>query len=116
MRFNAPIHEIIVAERFFVTGVKACPPAEVVSPAPSTALGDAAYVRKEMANGAIDVTAAFRGRHCRVQLSAWYDRDGNGQLSSGDWTGTSAAEEVVNRGVFESNVVRSKDVRLMALP
>ena len=60
----------------------------------------------------IEVTAAFRGRHCRLQVVAWYDADGRGSLNAGDWLGSSAALEVKDEGFFGGNLKRAPNVAL----
>ncbi len=98
--------------RLFVTGAKACPPAAFAAPAATDAAGDAEYVRARPEAGAIETTAAFRGRECRVQVTGWYDTNGNGTLDAGDWVGSSQAVDVVDEGLFGDNSARSADVTL----
>ena len=116
VRFTSPTGVAIPEERFFVTGVKACPPADVTAPVPSTARGDLEYFRASAEGAGLDVTAAFRGRHCRVQIRAWSDVNADGRLSSGDWSGTSAAETIEDQGMFGGNSVRAPDVALALVP
>jgi hypothetical protein len=113
VKFAAPSGLSIVPERFFVAGAKACPPAPLRTPLPAASTGDAQYVRSEVAADGIDITAAFRGRHCRVQVTGWYDANGNGNLDRGDMVGSTGALEVMDEGWFGDNSVRSPEVTLI---
>lgn len=109
---SAPDGMTLEPEKLLITGAKACPPAPVQAPAPGTGTGAAEYARTQSVPAGIDVTAAFRGQHCRVQVTAWYDTNANGTLDAGDWVGTSAALDVRDEGVFRGNSVRAPNVTL----
>lgn len=112
-KFQSPAGVTLDPARFFVTGAKACPPGPLAPPPPTDAAGDAEYVRSRAESGGIEATAAFRGRECRVQVTAWYDANGNGAVDAGDWVGSSPAVDVVDEGIFGENSARSSDVTLI---
>lgn len=112
LTISAPNGLTLAPEKLFVTGVKACPPAPVQPPAPDAGQGDAEYVRARNVPAGVDVTAAFRGQHCRVQVTAWYDTNANGNLDAGDWLGSSAALDIRDEGLFGENSARAPDVML----
>jgi hypothetical protein len=99
-----------------VTGAKACPPAPISPPLPGTTPGDAYHVTQERDGGAVVVTAAFRGRHCSANITVWIDSDGDGKPSSGDYVGTSALVEIVDRGIVSGNLTRGPDLVLGRVP
>lgn len=101
-------------EKLHVTGVKACPPAPVNARAPGPGSGDVEYVRTQPVPRGVDVTAAFRGRHCRVQVTAWYDANGNELADAGDWVGSSAALDIRDEGWFGDNSAQAGKVTLEA--
>jgi hypothetical protein len=112
-KFRSPAGVTLDPARLFVTGAKACPPAPFAAPSPADAAGNAEYVRTQPDADGIEATAAFRGRECRVQVTGWYDTNGNGTLDAGDWVGSSQAMDVVDEGLFGDNSARSPDVMLM---
>ena len=46
----------------------------------------------------------------------WYDTNGDGALNAGDFAGTSAVVEAVDRGLFRGNVNHAPDVALTLIP
>lgn len=112
LTISAPNGLTLVPEKLSITGAKACPPAPVQAPAPGMGQADAQYVRARSVPAGLEVTAAFRGRHCRVQVSAWYDTNANGSLDAGDWVGSSAALDIQDQGMFRRNRMRAPNVRL----
>lgn len=109
----SPAGLVLDPARLFVTGAKACPPGPLAAPPPADAAGDAEYVRARAESGGIETTAAFRGRECRVLVTAWYDANGNAAVDTGDWVGSSPAVDVVDEGIFGENSARSPDVTLV---
>ena len=99
-----------------VTGAKACPPAPISPPLPGTTPGDASHVTIEEDGGAILITAAFRGSRCSATLTAWIDSNADGKPSSGDYVGSSALVEIVDRGIFSGNLTRGPDLVLGRVP
>ena len=104
--------------RFHVVGAKTCPPGQVDEPRADGAVGaDAAFsFSSEIVRGAVTALVAFRGRHCAVRALGWYDMNGDGVLNAGDFAGTSAVVEAVDRGLFRGNVTRAADVALTLVP
>ena len=116
VRFTQPGGLVINAERFFVTGAKACPPADIAAPAPGNSGQDVEYVRSRVLADGIDITAAFRGRQCRVQVTGWYDADADGQVDAGDWVGSSQAVDITDEGASRGNSARAANVTLAQKP
>jgi hypothetical protein len=108
-----PAGLVLTRERLRVTGAKACPPASVAAPAPSSERGETEYVRTQVAGQGLEVRAAFRGQRCRLQITAWYDTNGSGGVDAGDWVGSSVAIDVEDRGTLGGNSGRAEPVRLV---
>jgi hypothetical protein len=102
--------------RLNVTGASACPPGAVSAPPPSTSEGDAWLVLREAEESGVLVTASFRKSHCNAQLTIWYDANGDGVVSSGDFVGSTPIVEIRDRGLFSGNLTRGPDVRLRRVP
>lgn len=117
VRFVLPAAVVApTAERFHITGVKACPPAPVAAPLPGVDAGDAESFKAEQQGHTLLVEARFRGKACRVQVTGWYDADNDGALSAGDFTGTSAAIDGRDRGTVDGNLSTVPDVALTPAP
>lgn len=101
-----------VADRLHVTGVKACPPAPVKAALPRVDTGDAESFKAEEQASVLRVEARFRGKHCRVQVTGWYDADNDGAVSAADWTGTSVAVDGRDGGTVAGNFSTVPDVVL----
>lgn len=112
VRIENPPGLVLTRDQLVVTGAKACPPAPVSAPAPGSGQGDMEYVRTEPAEGGVEVRAAFRGKQCRVQITAWYDTNGSGDVDAGDWVGSSVAVDVADRGAIGGNSTRAENVHL----
>ena len=65
---------------------------------------------------AVVVTAVFRGSRCSANLTVWIDSDGDGKPSSGDYVGTTALVEIVDRGILSGNLTRGPEPRLGRVP
>lgn len=101
-----------VADRLHVTGVKACPPAPLTAALPRVDAGDAESFKTEEQGSVLLVEARFRGKHCQVQVTGWYDADNDGAVSAADWTGVSVAVEGRDRGTVAGNLSTVPDVVL----
>lgn len=109
---STPDGEPMEPEKLRITAAKACPPAPVQVPGPGTGPGDAQYVRARRVHGGHYVMAAFRGQHCRVQVTLWYDTNANGSVDASDWVGSTEALDIRDEGLFRQNRVRAPNVWL----
>lgn len=116
VRLLAPAGISLAAESLFVTGVKACPPGPLSAPSPGPNPRDVEYHQPSVVPGGLKTVIAFRGRHCNVQVAAWYDTDNDGKVSRGDYTATTAPIIVRDRGLFGGNLTIGPDVRLSLIP
>ena len=103
-------------EKFHVIGAKTCPPGPVEEPHATGNDSAALYFKAEPVQGGFDTLIAFRGRHCAVRALGWYDSNGDGVLNAGDYQGTTAVIDAVDRGVFRGNITRAPDLTLTLVP
>lgn len=116
VRLLAPTGTALTAERLFVAGVKTCPPGALSTPSPGPNPGDVEYHQPTVVSGGLKTVIAFRGRHCNVQVSAWYDTDNDNKVSRGDYLATVGPIVVRDRGLFGGNLTSAPDVRLSLVP
>jgi hypothetical protein len=74
------------------------------------------HITQEVDGGSVVVTAAFRGSRCSASLTVWIDSGSDGKPSSGDYVGSTALVEIVDRGIFSGNLTDGPDLVLSRVP